>query len=250
MNEAQINIYSNDEAKGIKRACELVSSVLDIIKEHVLEGVTTLELNNICHNEIIKNNAIPAPLNYKGFPKSICTSVNNIVCHGIPNERKLKDGDILNIDISLLLDEWYGDSSRMYCVGKPSKIAERLIQATYDSMMKGIEVIKPGNTIGDIGYAIQKYTEDKGYSVVRDYCGHGIGRAFHEQPIVRHYGNKGEGSVIRKGMCFTVEPMINVGGKETRVAPDGWTVFTKDRSLSAQFEHTVYVTDNGCEIFT
>ncbi len=246
-----ITIHKEADFIKMRAAGYLAAEILDFIAEFVKEGVTTNELDKLCHNKIIESGAIPAPLNYKGFPKSICTSINHVVCHGIPNEKSLKNGDILNIDVTVILDGWYGDSSRMYYVGEPSIKAKRLCQITYECMMLGIEQVKPGNTIGDIGHAIQTYAEKNGFSVVRDYCGHGIGRVFHTDPSVVHYGRKGTGVVLKEGMFFTVEPMINAGKFETILSKhDGWTVTTRDKSLSAQFEHTVGVTKDGVEIFT
>ena len=227
--------------------------LLDYITNYVKPGVTTNELNDLCHKKIIENNAIPAPLNYKGFPKSICTSINHVVCHGIPSDKKLKDGDIINIDVTVIVDGWHGDTSRMYYVGnmKKSLKAKLLTQVTYDCMMLGINQVKPGARLGDIGYAIQNYAEKKGYSVVRDYCGHGIGKVFHDDPNVMHYGKKNTGLELQEGMFFTIEPMINIGSAQTILnKQDGWTVTTKDKSLSAQFEHTIGVTKDGYEIFT
>lgn len=244
-------IHKKEDFNKMRAAGSLAAEVLDFITPHVQVGITTEELNQLCHNKIIENNAIPAPLNYRGFPKSICTSINHVVCHGIPNDKPLKDGDIVNIDVTVILDGWYGDSSRMYFAGKPSIKAQRLTQITYDCMMFGIEAVKPGNTLGDIGYAIQNHAEQNGFSVVRDYCGHGIGRVFHTEPNVVHYGKKGQGMVLEEGMFFTVEPMINAGKYETILSKhDGWTVTTRDKSLSAQFEHTIGVTKNSFEIFT
>ncbi len=232
-------------------AGRLAAEVLDYITDHVKAGVSTLELNDLCHAMIIERGAIPAPLGYRGYPKSICTSVNHVVCHGIPDDKKLKDGDIVNIDVTVIVDGWYGDTSRIYWVGEPPIKAKRLTQVTYEAFLKGLEQVKPGNTFGDIGHAIQQYAESHKYSVVRDYCGHGIGQVFHDAPNVLHYGKAGSGPVIKEGMFFTVEPMINAGGYDTRLnEKDGWTVTTKDRSLSAQFEHTVGVTKDGFEIFT
>ncbi|AIL64941.1 Methionine aminopeptidase [Rickettsiales bacterium Ac37b] len=249
--DKDITIHNQSDFISMRNAGKLAAEVLDYITEFVVPGVTTLELNNLCHNKIVENGAIPAPLNYRGFPKSICTSINHVICHGIPDERKLIAGDILNIDITVILDGWYGDTSRMYWVGEPSIKAQRLTQITYDSMMLGIEQVKPGATLGDIGYAIQTYAEKHNYSVVRDYCGHGIGRVFHGSPNILHYGKKGKGLVLEEGMFFTIEPMINAGKPETKLNnQDGWTVTTRDRSLSAQFEHTLGVTKDGYEIFT
>lgn len=246
-----ITIHNAADFIKMRAAGRLAAEILDFITPFVKAGVTTDELNNLCHNKIIENGAIPAPLNYRGFPKSICTSINHVVCHGIPSEKPLKDGDIVNIDVTVILDGWYGDTSRMYFVGEPSIKAKRLTQITYDCMMLGINQVKPGATLGDIGNAIQTYAEKNGFSVVRDYCGHGIGRVFHTDPNVVHYGKKGQGLVLQEGMFFTVEPMINAGSHETLLSKhDGWTVTTRDKSLSAQFEHTIGVTKDGFEIFT
>jgi methionyl aminopeptidase len=247
-----IPIHQPSDYEKMRKAGKLAAEILDYITEFVQPGVTTNSLNELCHNKIIENNAIPAPLNYRGYPKSICTSINHVVCHGIPNDRKLLNGDILNIDVTVIVDGWHGDTSRMYLVGNDVPIkAKRLVQVTYDAMMLGIEQVKPGATTGDIGHAIQTYAEKHHYSVVRDYCGHGIGRIFHTEPNILHYGKAGAGIVLKEGMFFTIEPMINAGGYETRLnKDDGWTVTTKDRSLSAQFEHTLAVTKDGFEIFT
>jgi len=232
-------------------AGKLAAEILDFITPYVKEGVTTGELDKLCHDKILENNAIPAPLNYKGFPKSICTSVNHVICHGIPGEKKLKKGDIINIDVTVIVDGWYGDTSRMYYVGKPSIKAKRLVDVTYEALMLGIEQVKPGNTLGDIGHAIQTFVEENGFSVVRDFCGHGIGQVFHDDPNVLHYGKPGTGEVLQEGMFFTIEPMVNAGSYETILnRHDGWTVTTRDKSLSAQFEHTLAVTKTGAEIFT
>ncbi len=246
-----IKIHDQEAFEKMRKAGLLAAQILDFITPYVEVGVSTDELNKLCHDKIIENNAIPAPLNYKGFPKSICTSVNHVICHGIPSEKRLKDGDIINIDVTVILDGWYGDSSRMYYAGKPSIKAKRLTQLTYDAMMTGIEQVKPGATVGDIGNAIQTMAEKAGFSVVRDYCGHGIGRVFHTEPSILHYGKKGEGVVLEEGMFFTVEPMINAGSHHTILSiHDNWTVTTRDKSLSAQFEHTLGVTKDGFEIFT
>jgi methionyl aminopeptidase len=222
-----------------------------MIEPHVVKGITTGELDQICHNYIVGNlDAIPAPLNYRGFPRSICTSVNHVVCHGIPGDRKLKNGDIINIDITVIKDEFHGDTSRMFFVGEPSVRARRLTTICYEAMMKGIDAVRPGTQLGDIGHIIQQHAESNGFSVVREYCGHGIGRGFHEDPQVLHYGSPGTGLVLSPGMTFTIEPMINAGRPETRLLGDGWTVVTRDHSLSAQWEHTVAVTDDGVEILT
>lgn len=247
----KVTIHDAKDFDKMRAAGKLAAEILDFITPYVKAGVTTDSLNKLCHDKIIENGAIPAPLNYKGFPKSICTSINHVVCHGIPSEKELKDGDILNIDVTVIVAGWHGDTSRMYYVGEPSIKAKRLCQVTYDSMMLGIDQVKPGNTLGDIGCAIQSYAEKQGFSVVRDYCGHGIGRIFHSEPSVVHYGKKGAGMVLQEGMFFTVEPMINAGKYETILSKhDSWTVTTRDKSLSAQFEHTVAVTKDGVEIFT
>ena len=246
-----ITIHSAEEFSKMRKAGKLAAEILDFITPFVKENVSTDELNKLCHDKIIDNGAIPAPLNYKGFPKSICTSVNHVICHGIPSEKKLKNGDIINIDVTVIVDGWHGDTSRMYCVGEPSIKAKRLCQVTYDAMMMGIEQIKPGVKLGKIGNTIQNYVESNGFSVVRDYCGHGIGRIFHAEPSVLHYGKASSGPILEEGMFFTVEPMVNAGSYETILSiHDGWTVTTRDKSLSAQFEHTIGVTKDGFEIFT
>lgn len=246
-------IIIHDEAAyaSMRKAGKLAAKVLDMLSDRVVPGVTTLALNDLCHDMIVQAGAVPAPLNYKGFPKSICTSVNHVVCHGIPEDRPLKDGDIVNIDVTVIVDGWHGDTSRMFWVGKPNLKAKRVTEITYEAMMLGINQVKPGATTGDIGHAIQKFVEAAGYSVVRDYCGHGIGRDFHTAPNIMHYGKRGEGVTLKEGMFFTVEPMVNIGKAATRLnANDGWTVTTRDRSLSAQFEHSIAVTSDGFEIFT
>ncbi len=246
----KVKIYRQEDFIGMRKAGKLAAETLDYIKPYIVPDVSTDYLNQLCHEFIISNNAIPAPLNYNGFPKSICTSINHVVCHGIPSEKKLKDGDIINIDVTVLLDGWYGDTSRMFFVGKASIKAKKLVRITYEALMKAINLVKPGITLGDIGYVIQTHAEANYYSVVRDYTGHGIGRVFHDSPVVLHYGNPGEGLVLKENMFFTIEPMINAGAKETLLSKDGWTVFSRDKSLSAQFEHSVAVTADGCEIFT
>ncbi len=221
-----------------------------MVELHVKPGVSTGTLDRLCHEFILKHGATPAPLNYRGYPKSICTSINHVVCHGIPSDRKLENGDILNIDVTVILNGWHGDSSRMYAAGVPNTRARNLIDITYQSLMLGLKAVKPGATLGDIGHAIQTFVEGNRFSVVRDFCGHGIGRRFHEPPNVLHFGRPGEGPILRTGMFFTIEPMVNAGRPEVKVLDDGWTAVTRDRSLSAQFEHMIGVTDNGCEIFT
>ncbi len=232
-------------------AGRLAAEVLDMIEPHIRAGVTTDELNTVCHEYIVvQQQAIPAPLNYRGFPKSICTSVNNVICHGIPSNKKLKNGDIINIDVTVIKDGFHGDTSRMFFVGEPSIRARRLVQICRECLEIGIGLVGPGVRLGDIGHAIQKHAESNGFSVVREYCGHGIGRVFHEEPQVLHYGNPDTGMELRPGMTFTIEPMLNAGRKETKLLPDQWTVVTRDRSLSAQWEHTILVTGNGHEVLT
>ena len=246
-----IIIKSTSEIEKMRIAGKLAADVLEMIEPYIVPGVTTDELNQICHNYIVDvQKAIPAPLNYHGFPKSICTSINQQVCHGIPSEKKLKSGDIVNVDITVIKDDYHGDTSKMFCVGDVSQHAKRLIKVTQDSMYLGIEQVKPGATLGDIGYAIQKYAEAHRYSVVREFCGHGIGKKFHEEPQVLHYGKAGEGEALEEGMILTIEPMINLGKRHIKVLADGWTAVTKDRSLSAQWEHTILVTSDGYEILT
>lgn len=246
-----IHLKNAEEIQKMRVAGRLAADVLHMIAPYVKAGVTTLELNDICHRYITETQqAIPAPLNYHGFPKSICTSVNHVVCHGIPSDKKLKDGDIINIDITVIKDEFHGDTSKMFFVGEPSIQARRLTQISYECMKIGIEMVRPGIRLGDIGHAIQQHAEKHSFSVVREYCGHGIGRVFHEDPQVLHYGSPGTGTVLEPGMTFTIEPMINAGKRNVKLLPDGWTVLTKDRSLSAQWEHTVLVTDTGFEVLT
>ena len=245
-----ITIHEKKDFKSMRKAGILARQTLDFIRPQIKKGVTTNKINDLCHDFIIKNNGIPAPLNYKGFPKSVCTSINNVVCHGIPSDKILQNGDIINVDVTVILDGWHGDTSRTFIVGKTSNIAKKLVDVTYESMMRSIDIVKPGITLGDIGYEIESFIRSKGFSVVRDFCGHGIGREFHMEPYVSHFGKKGEGVRLREGMFFTIEPMINAGKPDTIILNDGWTAVTKDRSLSAQFEHTIGVTDCGYEIFT
>lgn len=246
-----VSIKTAEEIEKMRVAGKLAADVLMMIEPHVKAGITTDELDKICHDYIVnEQDAIPAPLNYHGFPKSICTSVNHVICHGIPSDKKLKDGDIINIDITVIKDGYHGDTSKMFFVGKPSILAERLSRIARESMFVGIEMVKPGIRLGDIGHAIQKYVEKENFSVVREYCGHGIGAVFHEDPQVLHYGNPNTGLTLEAGMTFTIEPMINAGKRHVRQLPDGWTVVTKDRSLSAQWEHTILVTDDGFDILT
>ena len=246
-----VTIKTAEEQDKMRVAGRLAADVLDMIGEHVRPGVTTDELNAICHEFITGvQDAIPAPLNYRGFPKSICTSVNHVVCHGIPGTRKLKSGDAVNIDITVIKDGFHGDTSRMFFVGKPGVQAQRLARVAYEGMWLGIEEIAEGKRLGDVGAAIQKHVEKNRCSVVREYCGHGIGRVFHEDPQVLHYGSRGTGLELKAGMTLTVEPMVNAGKAAVKLLPDGWTVVTKDHSLSAQWEHTVLVTENGYEVLT
>ena len=246
-----ITIKTPEEQDKMRVAGRLAAQVLDMIGGRVQAGVSTEELDRICHDYIVGElEAIPAPLNYRGFPKSICTSLNHVVCHGIPSDRVLKNGDIINIDITVIKDGFHGDTSRMFFVGEPSIIAERLSRVSFEAMWRGIRMIRPGTHLGDVGHAIQTFVEEQRFSVVREYCGHGIGRVYHEDPQVLHYGNAGAGLVLEEGMTFTIEPMINEGTRQTRVLPDGWTVVTRDRKLSAQWEHTVAVTEDGVEILT
>jgi methionyl aminopeptidase len=234
----------------MRRAGKLAAETLDMITAHVRPGISTGEIDKLCHDYMVERGAIPATLGYRGYTKSSCTSVNHVVCHGIPGDRVLVDGDIVNIDVTVILDGWHGDSSRMYVAGEASTKAKLLMDVTYEAMMKGIAAIRPGATLGDIGHAIQVHVEKHRFSVVRDFCGHGIGRHFHEPPNILHFGRPGEGPKLKPGMFFTVEPMVNAGRPEVKILDDGWTAVTRDRSLSAQFEHMVAVTDNGVEIFT
>ncbi|MCH9670144.1 MAG: type I methionyl aminopeptidase [Gammaproteobacteria bacterium] len=246
-----ISIKTPEEIEKMRVSGRLACDVLHMIAEHVKPGVTTGDLDRICHEFIVDElDAIPAPLNYRGFPKSICTSVNHQVCHGIPGEKRLKNGDMVNIDITVIKDEFHGDTSKMFFVGDPSVAARRVAKVSHECMKLGIEMVKPGVTLGDIGHAIQKHAEGKRCSVVREYCGHGIGRVFHEDPQVLHWGTPGTREVLKQGMTFTIEPMINAGKRHVKVLPDGWTVVTKDRSLSAQWEHTLLVTETGFEVLT
>jgi methionyl aminopeptidase len=246
----QIKLHGPAAFAAMRKAGALVARALDMLADEVKPGVTTERIDNLVFQFAMDHGAFPATLFYRGYPKSSCTSINHVVCHGIPNDKPLRDGDILNIDVTLVVDGWHGDSSRMYGVGEVPRRAQRLIEVTYEAMMRGIAVIKPGATLGDVGYAIQSYAEAERCSVVRDFCGHGLGQLFHDEPNVLHYGKRGEGVPLKAGMLFTVEPMINLGRPQVKVLPDGWTAVTRDRSLSAQFEHTVGVTDTGVEIFT
>jgi len=246
----QIKIYGPAAFEGMRKAGQLTARCLDLLVDEVKPGVTTETLNKFVHEFALDHDSLPATLMYRGYKKSTCTSLNHVVCHGIPGDKPLKEGDIVNIDVTLILDGWHGDSSRMYPVGQIPRRAERLIEVTYDAMMRGIATIRPGSTTGDIGAAIQTFVEAQHMSVVRDFCGHGLGQLFHDEPNIVHIGRAGEGIVLRPGMFFTVEPMINLGRPHVKVLSDGWTAVTRDRSLSAQFEHTVGVTETGVEIFT
>ena len=247
----QITIKSADEQQQMRVAGRLAADVLDMITAHVVPGVTTEELDRLCHDYIVHTQqAIPANLGYRGFPKTVCTSVNHVVCHGIPNDKRLKAGDVINIDVTVIHDGFHGDTSRMYFVGKPPVQAERLVNTCFEAMWAGIRTVRPGARLGDIGHAIQTLVESNNFSVVREYCGHGIGRVYHEDPQVLHYGEPGTGITLQPGMTFTIEPMINAGRRHVRLLPDGWTVVTKDHSLSAQWEHTVLVTADGFEVMT
>jgi len=249
--ERGIKIHGAEGFEGMRKAGRLAAEVLDFITPHVVAGVTTDALDKLCHEFIVSHGAIPAPLNYRGFPRSICTSINHVVCHGIPGDRRLMEGDILNIDITVILGGWHGDTSRMFLVGDKVPLkARRLVDLTYEAMMLGIAQVKPGVRTGAIGHAIQTLVEGQRFSVVRDFCGHGIGRIFHDAPSILHFGTPDDGPVLQPGMFFTVEPMVNAGRFEVKILSDGWTAVTKDRSLSAQFEHTVGVTETGYEIFT
>ncbi|RME63862.1 MAG: type I methionyl aminopeptidase [Alphaproteobacteria bacterium] len=246
----EIKLHDAAAFAGMRRAGRLAAATLDHLIPHVVPGVSTQALDEIAHDFILAHGATPAPLNYRGFPKSICTSVNHVVCHGIPGPKVLKDGDTLNIDVTVILDGWHGDTSRMFFVGKPGLRAQRLSDLTYEAMMRGIDVVRPGATVGDIGHAIQSFAEGHRLSVVRDFCGHGLGRVFHDAPNIMHFGQPGTGALLREGMFFTIEPMINLGRAATKVLDDGWTAVTRDRSLSMQFEHSIGVTADGYEIFT
>ena len=249
--ERRIRLHGPDDFAGMRKAGRLAAELLDYITPCVKPGVTTGELDRLCEDFTRDHGAKSGPLGYRQFPRSICTSVNHVVCHGIPGDRVLEDGDILNIDVTPIVDGWYGDTSRMFPVGdKISVKAAKLVDVTYEAMMRGIAAVRPGATLGDIGHAIQSYAESFRFSVVRDFCGHGVGRIFHDAPSILHFGRPGEGLALREGMFFTVEPMINAGRYEVKILSDGWTAVTKDKSLSAQFEHTVGVTATGCEIFT
>lgn len=246
----RITIHTPADFVGMRAAGHLAAEALDMITPYVRPGVTTAELDQVCHDFMVARGAVPATLGYRGYQHSSCTSINHVVCHGIPGDRRLVEGDVLNIDVTAILDGWHGDSSRMYVAGTPSTKAAKLMDVTYAAMMRGVAAVRPGATLGDLGHAIQSYVESNRFSVVRDFCGHGIGRRFHEAPNILHFGKPGEGPVMRPGMFFTVEPMVNAGRPEVKVLDDGWTAVTRDRSLSAQFEHMVGVTETGVEVFT
>ena len=246
-----VSIKTPEEIEKMRVAGRMAAEVLEIIAPHVQAGISTGELDELCHQHIVNvQKATPAPLNYRGFPRSICTSLNHQVCHGIPGERRLKDGDILNIDITVIHDGYHGDTSRMFVIGKPSVKAQRVVDIAHEALWRGIRMVRPGARLGDIGHAVQTYAEAERCSVVREYCGHGIGREFHEDPQVLHFGTPGEGMELQPGMTFTIEPMVNIGKRHTRLLADGWTVVTKDHSLSAQWKHTILVTEDGHEILT
>ena len=245
-----IKIHGPAAFEAMRKAGRLTAELLDLMADHARPGVTTLALDRLAFTFALDHKALPATLNYRGYRHSICTSINHVVCHGIPDDKPLRDGDIINIDVTLIVDGWHGDSSRMYVIGEAPRKATRLVEVTYESLMRGIKAVRPGGFLGDIGAAIQTYAEAERCSVVRDFCGHGLGRLFHDEPNVLHYGRRGEGPELKPGMLFTIEPMINLGKPQVKVLADGWTAVTRDRSLSAQYEHTVGVTDTGVEIFT
>jgi len=246
----RIRLHGPEEFEGMRKAGRLAALALDFITPYVQPGITTGELDRLCAAFIGDHGGICAPMGYRGYPKSTCISVNHVVCHGIPGDKRLQNGDILNIDVTPIVEGWHGDSSRMYLCGDVSVKARKLVDVTYDALMIGIAKVKPGATLGDVGHAIQQYAESNRYSVVRDFCGHGLGRVFHEPPSVLHFGKPGQGVVLREGMFFTIEPMVNAGRHDVKILGDGWTAVTKDKSLSAQFEHSIGVTKDGCEIFT
>ncbi|MCD9047018.1 type I methionyl aminopeptidase [Luteimonas sp. MHLX1A] len=246
-----INLKTPQDIEKMREAGRLAAEVLHMVAPYVKPGVTTEELDRICHDHIVQvQGAVPANVGYRGYPRATCISANNVICHGIPGDKVLKDGDIINIDVTVIKDGWHGDTSRMYYVGTPSVMARRLVEVTRQALFEGIRAVRPGATLGDVGHAIQTCAESERFSVVREYCGHGIGKVYHDEPQVLHYGRPGEGLVLEEGMTFTIEPMINEGARHTRVLPDGWTVVTKDRKLSAQWEHTVAVTADGFDILT
>jgi methionyl aminopeptidase len=249
-NNVRIRLHKAEDFAHMRKAGKLAAECLDLLVKAAQPGVTTAHLNQLCVMSARDHKAVPATVNYRGYKHAICTSINHIVCHGMPNDKPLLDGDIVNIDVTLIVDGWFGDTSRMASIGNVSRKAERLVEVTYECLMRGISQVKPGNTLGDVGYAIQSFAEAERCSVVRDFCGHGLGQVFHDHPNVLHYGRRGQGVVLKPGMFFTIEPMINLGKSHVKVLSDGWTAVTRDRSLSAQFEHTIGVTETGCEIFT
>ena len=248
--ENNIRLYGEDAFEGMRKAGQLTAEALDLVTPMVRPGVTTAEIDDTIFEFAMDHGAIPATLNYRGYTKSCCTSINHVVCHGIPGPKPLREGEIVNIDVTLIVDGWHGDTSRMYAVGRIPRRAERLIEVTFEALKRGIEAVQPGHTTGHIGAAIQSYAEGERCSVVRDFCGHGLGQVFHDRPNILHYGEAGEGAVLQPGMLFTIEPMINLGKPHVKVLSDGWTAVTRDRELSAQFEHTIGVTEDGCEVFT
>lgn len=250
LRDGAIKIHGPDGYEGMRKAGRLAAECLDMLTELVAPGVTTADLDRAAFEFITDHNALPATLGYRGYKHSLCTSINHVVCHGIPGDKPLKNGDSLNIDVTVIVDGWHGDTSRMYPVGDIDRKTDRLINITYDSLMLGIAAVKPGNTTGDIGHAIQKFAEGERCSVVTDFCGHGLGRLFHDSPNILHFGRPGEGETLREGMFFTIEPMINLGRADVKILSDGWTAVTRDRKLTAQFEHSIGVTKDGCEIFT
>jgi len=249
-NTGHIKVYGPEGFAGMRKAGRVAAACLDMLVEHVKDGVSTRRLDDLAREFVLDHGAMPACVFYRGYGHTICTSLNHVVCHGIPGDRALRDGDILNIDVTVIVDGWHGDTSRMYAVGEPRRKAQRLMDITYEGMMRGIAAVKPGDTTGHIGAAIQAYVEKERCSVVRDFCGHGLGRVFHDAPNILHYGKPGEGVVLQPGMFFTIEPMVNLGGNGVKVLGDGWTAVTKDKQLSAQYEHSVGVTETGVEIFT
>ncbi len=248
--ERSVKIHTASDFDGMRKAGRLAAETLDMLAPLVKPGMTTDDINTLVHDYTLAHGGIPAPLGYRGFPKSVCTSINHVVCHGIPSDKKLADGDVVNIDVTTILDGWFGDTSRMFYVGDVALKARKLVDTTFEALWRGIKVVRPGATTGDIGHAIQQFAEAQRYSVVRDFCGHGLGRVFHDAPNIMHFGKPGGGMVLRAGMFFTIEPMINIGGYDVKIKSDGWTAITKDRSLSAQFEHSIAVTDDGYEVFT
>ena len=245
-----VQIKSDSEIDAMRHACRLAADTLVMIEAYIKPGITTEQINTLVHDYTIKNGGTPAPLNYRGFPKSVCTSLNHVVCHGIPDNKKLKDGDIINVDVTTIVDGWHGDTSKTFYVGEPKVRAQKVTEVAREALQIGIDAVKPGSTLGDIGHAIQTFVESNRFSVVREYCGHGIGRVFHEEPQVLHYGKPGTGMKLKEGMVFTIEPMVNAGKPGVKVLSDGWTVVTRDKSLSAQFEHTIAVRKDGAEILT